>query len=87
MMAMSVTMHPIWASGSVILAAGIAGTSLGGAIFSVIGATYAVLLAFMAAALVAPGLLMVGLSSPFYGAVTIAPDAYVGVREEMPVAH
>jgi hypothetical protein len=68
MMAMSATMHPIWQSGGVILAAGIAGalalqllvhrflsasvrrqhTALGGVIFSVIGTTYAVLLAFMA---------------------------------------
>jgi Protein of unknown function (DUF4239) len=68
MMAMSVTMHPIWQSGVVILAAGIAAalvlqllvhhflpasvrrqhTELGGVIFSVIGTTYAVLLAFMA---------------------------------------
>jgi hypothetical protein len=68
MMAMSVTMHPIWQSGGVILVAGIAGalllqvlvhrvlpaslrrrhTELGAAIFSVIGTTYAVLLAFMA---------------------------------------
>jgi hypothetical protein len=68
MMAMSVTMHPIWQSGGVILAVGIAGalalqvlvqhflpasvrdrhTVLGAAIFSVIGTTYAVLLAFMA---------------------------------------
>ena len=70
MMAMSVTMHPIWQSGGVILALGIAGalalqvlvqyflpasvrdrhTVLGAAIFSVIGTTYAVLLAFMATA-------------------------------------
>jgi hypothetical protein len=68
MMAMSVTMHPIWQSGGVILVAGIAcalllqvlvhrflpaslrrqHTVLGAAIFSVIGTTYAVLLAFMA---------------------------------------
>lgn len=68
MMSMSPTMHPIWQSGGVILAAGIAGalllqivvhrflpaavrrqhTLLGAAIFSVIGTTYAVLLAFMA---------------------------------------
>ena len=68
MMSMSVTMHPIWQSGAVILAAGVAGalllqilahrllpamvrhdhTVLGAAIFSVIGTTYAVLLAFMA---------------------------------------
>jgi hypothetical protein len=68
MMAMSATMHPIWQSGGVILAAGIAAalalqllvhhflpasvrrqhTALGGVIFSVIGTTYAVLLAFMA---------------------------------------
>ncbi len=70
MMATAVTMHPIWQSGGVILAVGIAGalalqvlvqhflpasvrdrhTVLGGAIFSVIGTTYAVLLAFMATA-------------------------------------
>jgi hypothetical protein len=70
MMAMSVTMHPIWESGGVILAAGIGGTLvlqvlvhrflpasvrlqhtlLGAAIFSVIGTTYAVLLAFIATA-------------------------------------
>ena len=68
MMSMSVTMHPIWQSGGIILLAGIAGalllqtlvhhflpaalrrdhTMLGAAIFSVIGTTYAVLLAFMA---------------------------------------
>jgi len=68
MMSMSVTMHPIWQSGAVVLAAGIVGalllqmlvhrvlpaplrrehTALGAAIFSVIGTTYAVLLAFMA---------------------------------------
>ena len=45
----------------------------------------------MTAALVASGLLVllliVGLSSPFHGAVTIAPDAYAGVLEEMPVTH
>ena len=65
---MSVTMHPLWQSGGVILAAGVFGalllqalvhsflpaslrrqhTALGSAIFSVIGTTYAVLLAFMA---------------------------------------
>ncbi len=68
MMAMSVTMHPIWQSGGVILAVTVASalllqlmvhrfipaglrrehTVLGAAIFSVIGTTYAVLLAFMA---------------------------------------
>ena len=68
MMSMSVTMHPIWQSGGVILVVGVAGalllqtlvhrflpamvrhdhTVLGAAIFSVIGTTYAVLLAFMA---------------------------------------
>jgi hypothetical protein len=68
MMAMSVTMHPIWQSGIVILAVAVAAalllqmlvhyfvsaelrrrhTVLGAAIFSVIGTTYAVLLAFMA---------------------------------------
>ncbi len=67
-MSMSVTMHPIWQTGGIILAAGIASalllqllvqrllpaalrrehTVLGAAIFSVIGTTYAVLLAFMA---------------------------------------
>ena len=44
----------------------------------------------MTAALVASGLLVllliVGLSSPFHGAVTIAPEAYVGVLEEMQAA-
>ncbi len=68
MMSMSVTMHPIWQSGAVVLVIAIAGalllqlvvhrvlppmlrqehTVLGAAIFSVIGTTYAVLLAFMA---------------------------------------
>jgi hypothetical protein len=68
MMAMSVTMHPIWQTGGVILAVAVAAalllqmlvhrflparlrrahTALGAAIFSVIGTTYAVLLAFMA---------------------------------------
>lgn len=68
MMAMSVTMHPIWQSGVFILIAGVAAALLlqmlvhrllpaplrrkhivlGAAIFSVIGTTYAVLLAFMA---------------------------------------
>ena len=68
MMSMSVTMHPIWLTGAVILAVAVAAalglqllahralsapvrqqhTALGGAIFSVIGTTYAVLLAFMA---------------------------------------
>ncbi len=68
MMSMAVTMHPIWQSGAIIMAVGIAGalllqilvqrfvparlrqehTVLGSAIFSVIGVTYAVLLAFMA---------------------------------------
>jgi Protein of unknown function (DUF4239) len=68
MMSMSVTMHPVWQSGGVILVVGIASalilqllvhhflpapvrsehTLLGAAIFSVIGTTYAVLLAFMA---------------------------------------
>lgn len=68
MMSMSVTMHPIWQSGGVILAVAVAGALvlqmlvhrflparlrrehmvLGSAIFSVIGTTYAVLLAFMA---------------------------------------
>jgi hypothetical protein len=68
MMSMSVTMHPIWQSGAVLLAAAVAcalilqilvqrflpatlrreHTVLGAAIFSVIGTTYAVLLAFMA---------------------------------------
>jgi hypothetical protein len=68
MMSMTVTMHPIWQTGAVILVLAIAAalalqllvhqalpapirqehTLLGGAIFSVIGTTYAVLLAFMA---------------------------------------
>jgi hypothetical protein len=68
MMSMSITMHPIWQSGAVILAVAVLSalllqllvqrflpvtirqehTVLGGAIFSVIGTTYAVLLAFMA---------------------------------------
>ena len=68
MMSMSATMHPIWQTGAVLLAVGIAAalslqllvhrvlpaalrrehTELGAAIFSVIGTTYAVLLAFMA---------------------------------------
>ena len=68
MMSMSATMHPIWQTGAVVLAAGIvsalllqmlvhrllpaplrrANTTLGAAIFTVIGTTYAVLLAFMA---------------------------------------
>jgi hypothetical protein len=68
MMAKSVTMHPIWQSGGIILLAAVAcalllqllvhrvlpaalrreHTLLGSAIFSVIGTTYAVLLAFMA---------------------------------------
>lgn len=68
MMSMSVTMHPIWQSGGVILAVCVFAamllqvvahrflplavrrehTALGAAIFSVIGTTYAVLLAFMA---------------------------------------
>lgn len=70
MMAMSVTMHPIWQTGGIILAATILAallmqlvvhrfmpimlrreqTELGAAIFSVIGVTYAVLLAFIATA-------------------------------------
>jgi hypothetical protein len=41
----------------------------------------------MTAALVASGvlvlLLIVGLSSPFHGTVTITPDAYTGVLTEM----
>lgn len=41
----------------------------------------------MTAALVASGvlvlLLIVGLSSPFHGTVTITPDAYAGVLSEM----
>jgi hypothetical protein len=68
MMEMSVTMHPIWQSGGIVLIGGVVGTlllqilvhrflpaslrrdhtMLGAAIFSVIGTTYAVLLAFMA---------------------------------------
>ena len=68
MMQMSVTMHPLWQSGGVILVAAIVAalllqvlvhrflsasmrrehTVLGAAIFTVIGTTYAVLLAFMA---------------------------------------
>ena len=68
MMSMSVTMHPIWQSGAVILVALVVAalllqmlvqrllpatlrqghTVLGAAIFTVIGTTYAVLLAFMA---------------------------------------
>ena len=94
MMAMSVTMHPIWQSGGVILAAVVAialllqllvyrflpaalrreHTVLGAGIFSVIGTTYAVLL------------LIVGLSSPFHGSVTIPPDAYAAILAEMRVA-
>ncbi|WP_428491181.1 hypothetical protein [Rhodopila sp.] len=70
MMQMSVTMHPIWQTGGVILAAAIVAalllqivahrilpislrreqTELGAAIFSVVGVTYAVLLAFIATA-------------------------------------
>jgi hypothetical protein len=68
MMSMSVTMHPVWQSGSIILLVGVGSalllqlivhhflpaalreqyTGLGAPIFSVIGTTYAVLLAFMA---------------------------------------
>jgi hypothetical protein len=31
--------------------------------------------------------MIVGLSSPFHGAATIAPDAYAGALYEIPVAH
>ena len=53
----------------------------------VFGASMPALHLLMTAAMVASGilvlLLIVGLSSPFHGAVTISPDAYVGVLAEM----
>ena len=52
-----------------------------------LGAATPALHLLMTAVLVASGvlvlLLIVGLSSPFHGAVTIAPDAYAGVLAEM----
>jgi hypothetical protein len=53
----------------------------------VLGAPTASLHLLMTAVLVASGvlvlLLIVGLSSPFHGAVTISPDAYLGVLAEV----
>ena len=53
----------------------------------VLGAHTPALHLLMTAALVASGvlvlLLIVGLSSPFHGTVTITPDAYTGVLAEM----
>jgi hypothetical protein len=56
-----------------------------------LGAATPALHLLMTAVLVASGvlvlLLIVGLSSPFHGAVTIAPDAYAGVLAEMHDGH
>ena len=68
----------------------LSGGALMAAFSFVLGAPAPGLHLLMSAALVASGLLVllliVGLSSPFHGAVTIPPDAYMGVLAELNAA-
>jgi hypothetical protein len=81
MMSMAVTMHPIWQSGAVVLVAGVAGALIAQILVQrLLPAEVRRAHTELGAAML---LLIVGLNSPFHGAVTIAPDAYAGVLTEM----